>query len=623
MPFDACDDLLDWTIGHALDRVGPYGLNGYGMEPWMVDEMFAEVGDQLVREFAVEETTTTAAGSNGSSEGFAASKDVIGTNLQEAGVDEADLVKTDGARIVVIAGSILHVVSIDGDTLTVEGSIELPFWTQNLFLDGDRVVAIANDSYDAIPFGEVESSSVQLPTPIVVVAEIDISDLGDPELTRILRIDGRYVSSRMVDGAVRLVVSSSPTGIAWSYPEGGGLRAEREAEEKNREIITDSHVENWLPYYIVTDLEGRDRVVDEGTLLACDRANRPEDFSGFTTLSLVTLETSELAVADATGVFADGNIAYSSGDATYVATSQWIDPMVFAESDRPVGQKTMIHKFDLSPRSADYRASGEVPGYMLSQWSMSEYDGYLRVASTDAPAWWDGTESESMVTVLATDGDDLETVGTVDGLGRGERIYSVRFFGNTGYVVTFRQVDPLYVIDVSDPERPKLSGELKIPGYSAYLHPIGADALLGVGQDANNDGRIRGLQASLFDVSDPADPERVDRFTMRDGHSEVEWDHHAFLHDPSTGMTVIPYERWDEGLEKTETSPTGALVLTVTEDGIREAGVVSHDVDGSNWRAPIRRSLLIDGRLVTVSEIGLMVSDAKTLTTLDWVDLRA
>jgi len=236
MPFDACADLLDWTIDHALDRVGPYGLNGYGMEPWMVDAVFTEAGDELLREFAAEETTTTAAASGAA---FGTSKDVIGTNLQEAGVDEADLVKTDGEQIVVVAGSLLHVVSIDGDRLTVEGSIELPFWTQNLFLDGDRVVAIANDSYDAIPFGEIESNSMQFPTPIVMVAEIDISDLGDPELTRTLRIDGRYVSSRMVDGAVRLVVSSNPTGFAWSYPEGGGLRSEREAEEKNREIIKD------------------------------------------------------------------------------------------------------------------------------------------------------------------------------------------------------------------------------------------------------------------------------------------------------------------------------------------------------------------------------------------------
>ncbi len=235
MPFDACADLLDWTIDHALDRVGPYGLNGYGMEPWMFDAFPTEGGDEFLREFSAEETTTTAAASG---EAFDASTDVIGTNLQEAGVDEADLVKTDGERIVVIAGSLLHVVSIDGDTLTVEGSIELPFWTQNLFLDGDRVIAIANDSYDAIPFGEVESSSMQFPTPIVMVAEIDISDLDDPELTRTLRIDGRYVSSRMVDGAVRLVVSSSPTGFGvvlprrWRPPLRAGGRGEESRDHQ-------------------------------------------------------------------------------------------------------------------------------------------------------------------------------------------------------------------------------------------------------------------------------------------------------------------------------------------------------------------------------------------------------
>jgi uncharacterized secreted protein with C-terminal beta-propeller domain len=257
---------------------------------------------------------------------------------------------------------------------------------------------------------------------------------------------------------------------------------------------------------------------------------------------------------------------------------------------------------------------------MLSQWSMSEHDGYLRVASTDTPEWWDGPESESMVTVLTTAGDELRVVGSVDGLGRGERIYSVRFFGDLGYVVTFRQVDPLYVIDLSNPERPKVRGELKIPGYSAYLHPIGDDALLGVGQDADLDGRVRGLQASLFDIADPDDPSRIDRYTMENGHSEVEWDHHAFLHDPSTGLTVFPYERWDEG--KNERSPTGALVLSVTEDGIREAGVISHDQGGATWWMPIRRSLLIEGNLVTVSEAGVMLSDADSLRTIDWVEFR-
>lgn len=611
MPFDACDDLVDWTIEHALDRVGPYGLDGYGAYP-----VFADFG-------GIAEATDSAGGrlSPSVSQGPGDAKDgVIGTNLQEAGVDEPDLVKTDGKRIVAVSGNVLHILSIDGGALALEGSIDLGFWTQDLFLDGDRVIAIADGGYDVVPFREdvIGTDGISAPsyTSVLTVAEIDISDLDDPELTRTLRIDGRYVSSRMVDGAIRLVVSSGPTGFAWAYPEGGGLRSEREAEEKNREIIENSTVENWLPYFIVTDHEGRDRIVEEGTLLACDRTHRPDEFSGFTTLSLVTLGSDTLEVADSTGVFADGDIVYSSGDATYVATTRWQDPVLFERDERPEGVQTRIHKFSLSSAGADYRASGAVPGYMLSQWSMSEYDGYLRVASTDAPQWWDGPESESMVTVLDTSGDELVEVGSVDGLGRGERIYSVRFFADRGYVVTFRQVDPLYVIDLSDPKDPTVEGELKIPGYSAYLHPIGGDHLLGVGQDADLDGRTIGLQASLFDVSDATDPERTDRFTMKGAQSELEWDHHAFVHDPSSGLTVFPYQRWDD--DKDGPPPTGALVLTVADNGIRKTGVVSHDQEGSGWWMPIRRTLIIDGNLVTVSEGGVMVSDGDTLETLDW-----
>ncbi len=603
--FDACDDLLDWTIDHALERVGPYGLDGYGnYPPYAVLEDFAgEPG-------AVEERS-----------GAAQQKDaVIGTNLQEVGVDEADLVKTDGERIVTVSGNRLSIVTIDDGRLTLEATLDLGFWTESLFLDGDRVIAVAEGGFDVMPLG-VASDAVGPASysPTVTVADIDISDPTEPEMMRTLRIDGRIVSSRMVDGAVRLVVSSDPTGFAWAYPEGGGLRSERVAEEKNRAIIEQSTVQNWLPYFILTDLNGRDRVVEEGTLLACDRTHRPDEFSGFTTLSLVTLDPDELAVTDATAVFADGDVVYSSNDAAYVATSRWVDPLLLQEREKPVDMKTQIHKFDLSAGGAEYSASGAVPGYLLSQWSMSEYDGYLRVASTDAPQWWDGPRSESMVTVLDTTGGTLRTVGMVDGLGRGERIFAVRFFDDLGYVVTFRQTDPLYVIDLADPTKPTVSGELKIPGYSAYLHPIGTGFLLGVGQDADLNGRTSGLQASLFDVTDPDDPARVDRFTMDGGWSEVEWDHHAFLHDPSSGLTVIPFERWDEGKEGPP--PNGGLVLEVTENGIRKVGVVSHGRRGYDRWAPIRRSIVIGDTIVTVSDGGMMASDGESLETLDWVDL--
>ena len=224
--------------------------------------------------------------------------------------------------------------------------------------------------------------------------------------------------------------------------------------------------------------------------------------------------------------------------------------------------------------------------------------------------------SEAGNRVLRDNGDELETIGSVDGLGRGERIYAVRFIEDRGYVVTFRQVDPLYVIDLSDPRRPTVEGELKIHGYSAYLHPVSDDLLLGVGQDADHNGRVTGLQASLFDVADPQAPERTDQFTMGDASSELEWDHHAFLFNPADGLTVIPFQRWDD-----KGARAGALVLEVTAAGIREIGIVSHNTKANRgWEMPVRRSLLIDGRLVTVSEAGVMMSAADTLDTLDWVE---
>jgi len=608
VPFDACDDLLDWTTDNALDLVGPYGFDNYG-------GFYAPTLDVAV------------AGELAESDGAARSQstiDVIGTNLQELGIDEPDLVKTDGRRIVVLSGSRLQIVLLDGEDLTLAGSLELGFWSQHLYLDGDRVIVIAPSGHSIMPLVEIDFESdigggfYPAQTEVVTVTEIDISDPEDPELTKTLQIDGRYVSSRMVEGAIRLVVSSQPTGFAWSFPEGGGLRSERIAEEENRDIVRNSTVENWLPYYVITDHRGVDQTIAEGTLLDCHRVHRPDEFSGLTMLSLVTLDDAALAIDDATAVFADGEIVYSSGEATYVATSRWIDPVVWEQGGQPGDMQTMIHKFSLDRAGAEYEASGAVPGYLMSQWSMSEWEGDLRVASTTSPQWWDTPDSESIVTVLRDMGDELEIIGAVDGLGKGERIYAVRMMADRGYVVTFRQVDPLYVIDLSDPTDPTLEGELKIPGYSAYLHPVSDDRLLGVGQDADEDGRIFGVQASLFDVGDPSDPARIDKFTMKGGHSELEWDHHAFLFDPSDGLTVIPFQRWDE---RSEGPQAGAMVFHVTGNGIDEVGVVSHgDKAGWGWELPIRRSLLIDGALVTVSEAGVMVSDSDSLDTLDWVE---
>jgi hypothetical protein len=208
-----------------------------------------------------------------------------------------------------------------------------------------------------------------------------------------------------------------------------------------------------------------------------------------------------------------------------------------------------------------------VAGHLLNQFAMDEYEGFLRVATTTGTPWG-GDGSESQVVVLAERDGVLTQVGSVGNMGEGERIYSVRFIGETGYVVTFRQVDPLYVLDLRDPERPVISGELKIPGYSAYLHPLGDGLLLGVGQDADSDGRVLGAKATMFDVSDPANPREIGSWSMRDGYTDVEWDHLAFLAWAPEDIAVLPLSLWQEQF-------FGAVVLK-TDDGLREFGRIRH-----------------------------------------------
>jgi uncharacterized secreted protein with C-terminal beta-propeller domain len=225
------------------------------------------------------------------------------------------------------------------------------------------------------------------------------------------------------------------------------------------------------------------------------------------------------------------------------------------------------------------------------------------------------------VTVLREIGAGLVRVGLVDGLGQTEQIYSVRFMGDTGYVVTFRQTDPLYTLDLSDPRSPRVVGELKIPGYSAYLHPVGDGLLMGIGQDATDDGRVRGTQVSVFDVSEPASPVRLDTYTLSEGtSSQVEYDHHAFLY--WEGLAMVPVQQWWVD-DKRESVFMGAVGLRVGDDGrLSEVARVSHpggDDKNWDWRAQILRSVVVDDAVYTISSKGIMKSGLDSLAEQAWL----
>jgi hypothetical protein len=567
-PFDSCDAFLAHVKQQAASRVGPYGLDGGGggwPMPMSVEDMTA----------ATAAPSDTAAPTMAASESDSAAGAAY-TNVQEAGIDEPDLVKTDGERIVAVVGTTLYLVSTDAAGPSVLGSLELTSAPHELALHGDRAFAFANEwPYDEMAY----DTDAMLPgpggSPSTVVSEVSLADPAAPSVVATARVEGNYLSARLIDDRLRVAVSHTPAALPWLYPS--TPTSEEAAEEANRRIIEESSLADWTPAYtlIVGD------AVSEGELLPCERLHHPAEFAGFDVVSVLDLDlTADGALAAAltsraaaVGVLGAGHTVYSSHDRMYLATTRW--------TPDGANVSTSIHAFALAADApTEYVASGEVDGTLLSQFSLDEHAGYLRVAVTDEATAQGG--SESRLVVLAEDGDTLVPVGEVGGLGHGERLYSVRLMGDVGFAVTFRQVDPFYVLDLSDPTDPRVVGELKIPGFSTYLHPLGDVAetglVLGVGQDATEQGAVQGLKLSVFDVSDPSAPTEVAKWVLPNASSGAEYDHRAFqIH----GTTVIlPVQDWSAGF-------AGAVVLDVTDGTIAEVGRVEHVLDdptGSDCR---------------------------------------
>ena len=291
----------------------------------------------------------------------------------------------------------------------------------------------------------------------------------------------------------------------------------------------------------------------------------------------------------------------------YVSTTTWIDPSADEAGEIDWDEvraqfRTNIHRFDISdPSGAIYTASGSVPGEIHNQFALSEHAGHLRVVTTTGDRW--STDSQSWVRVLAESDGQLTEVGSVGDIGRGEQVQSVRFAGDVGYVVTFRQIDPFYTIDLSNPAEPAVVGELKIPGFSSYLHPIGNGLVLGVGSDADEDGWITGAKVSLFDVSDLNEPREVAVWTAPSGWNQIGWDHRAFLWWAPEQLAVIPVTVDDEW--------SGAVVLHIADGAVREAGRIAHLGPGAGQTScrRLNETDVLDAVDVTRADLGARVAE--------------
>jgi hypothetical protein len=529
------------------------------------------------------------------------------TNVQEAGVDEPDWVKAAGTTLYVATGGKLRAIDAGGAGPKELGAIDIPGFSQDLLVRGDRALVISTIGYGPVAYAaQVPGVAPSRWLGRTRLLEVDISDPARMKVLRELDVEGSYLNARLTGATARVIVRTEPRGL--EMPASAGSAPVAEARRDWRGAVRRTRTRAWLPSAVMRDRrKGTSR---RRALVRCKQVRRTQSFSGLGTLTVLTLDMSgsrpALPAIDADALMTDGDTVYASEERLYVASQRWLAPDA-SRGEILDESATGLHAFSTEKAGeTTYVGSGEVPGYLLNQWSLSEHEGTLRAATTSMPPWNSGARSESAVRTLQERDGKLVQVGAVGGLGKGERIYAVRFIGETGFVVTFRQVDPLYTLDLSDPAKPRVIGELKVPGYSAYLHPLGDGLLLGVGQDATAEGRRTGVQLSLFDVSDLANPVRLDQFGLgSDSYTPVEYDHHAFLWWAPSKLAVIPANRYAEGA-----SFAGALGFKIDRaGGIVEAGRMAHPAfERFGGGIAYERAVVVGDKLLLLSESGVLAT---------------
>jgi hypothetical protein len=540
------------------------------------------------------------------------------TNVHEAGVDEPDVVKTDGKRIVSVTDGVVRVVDVASRAQTAAIRLDGGSATQ-LLLAGDRALVMTSTviAYDTPGIAPGEKGPKPAPSDTFPYsARLVLVDLtGAGKVLGSLSLDGTYLDARQIGDVARVVVRSGPR-LEFRYPTSSDTMATWSA---NKDVVTGSTIDDWLPRYELTSAG----TTTSGQLTPCADVSHPADYTGTAMLTVLSFDlTKDLGTGDPVTIVADGDTVYGTDKSLYVADDHVMEGMRVARGTAIAGSgRTELYQFDISrPGKPVHVASGSVEGLLLNQYSLSEYENNLRVATTTGGQ----SQSESRITVLTRKENQLTQVGVVTGLGVGERIYAVRYFGDHAYVVTFRQTDPLYTVDLRDPAAPKVTGELKITGYSAYLHPAGTGRLIGVGQEADENGRTQGAQVSLFDTANPAGATRIAQYHLESSWTEVEGDPHAFLYWPDKDLVVLPVtgsaavDPSDPDIPQ-DIGYGGMLVLKLQDNSFARVGVVKHPSERTEFPVGPRRALVIGDELWTVSDVGVMVSDIDSLAQLAWV----
>ncbi len=605
----------------------------------------------------------------------AKSTDYSTTNIQVEGVDEADIVKNDGKYIYTISGNkILIVDAYPASGMNLVSEIEVNQSIGQFYINGNKLIVFSRTYEQASTpetecFSEMGCGSYGDRTAVYIY---DITDRSNPTLADTVVTDGNYLNSRMIGDYVYVISNKYVRGADPVLPiyRVNGV----ESVIAPTDIFYYPYPDSGFSFNIITAVNVQSSEVNSKVYLLGSSYNlyvSQDNIFMTGTKSIDNVEMFRRTVeevyipllppdkAGTVKVILDSDKSYNdknqeiykiltdySNALTGDAKAQFGQALMekseeFYKNIQKELEKTVIHKIGISGANIDYKAVGEVPGRVLNQFSMDEYEGNFRITTTTGNTWQGGSLNHLYVL-----NSDLNIAGKVEDLAPGERIYSTRFIGAKAYVVTFRKIDPLFVIDVSNPTAPQVLGYLKITGYSDYLHPYDENHIIGIGKETAGGNEqfswYQGVKISLFDVTDVANPIEKAKIELGDRgtNSNALYDHKAFLFDKEKGIIVIPISlsEIDESKYAGQEIPDnaygqfvwqGAIVLNIDTEGITERGRVTHNdnqTEMSRWgyynnENAVQRSLYMDDVLYTVSNKKIKANDLQTVEEINTLDL--
>jgi len=491
--------------------------------------------------------------------GSAADTNFSTTNIQEIGVDESDIVKNNGQTIYVLDDNNIHIVKADPvEALAKVATVELESSGNSLYLHNNTLVALSHQyNYYEMPMDFMSSAqSTDLLGDIwndgtqTTVTIVDVTDPANPLTKSTLNFEGSLASSRMIDGRLYLILTTTP----------------RLPTPLTAETIQNMTLEQWLPNYKIKAPDGS---VDSGNIVDWQDFYRPESPDGYGITTVITLDVNNPdAGFHSTAVSADAGVIYASTDSLYITDTE------YNFNNSSYNEDTIIHKFGFTEDGTEYLAGGIVPGRPLNQYSLGEYQGYLRIATSVQNFSFNQNGLSNSIYVLGQTDSVLEIIGKIENIAPGETIYAARFIADRGYLVTFLRIDPMFIIDLKDPANPKLTGELKVPGYSDHIQLLDQNHLLTVGKDAQDAGSfawVQGVQLSIFDVTDLTNPQLLHKEIIggRGTHSEANNNPKAFNYYAPLSALAFPidlYQGDTSGPQYGQHIFTGLYVYKVTVD---------------------------------------------------------